>query len=370
MKKISLMMWQGLMLSALALGFASCEPSDKPCPNKKEADGNTDQGVTVVLEMEDVNTGEITTNTLRAGSKRFTVYGNDGDVQVNGTGFKPKPPKTDDIQVDLIYFGKENVVFQGWSWRYYEDPKSTHRGHTEEMIDDFLPTVALQTEAGLQQLELSPDQTSFVCKYKANTQNKVLVKVRYEKKNVLKFPPKIPLEKVPRDFWLYCAMVDRIAPEKYVNIAQGNDKLYADQSELYLWYFLGRPVPAKLNSENLPDPTQLIEVVNPANKTRLQVPLHYAAKLSYYDCSTKFIVQNLEKYFKQLKDARELLYVEYSGTLDRAEKAKLKAQLDKQDKLIADTQTAFDAIDPIVEQWNAFPPRSFNPGDLTVDPSL
>ena len=66
MKKISLMMWQGLMLSALALGFASCEPSDTPCPNKKEADGDASQGVAVMLEMEDVVTGETTRTALGA----------------------------------------------------------------------------------------------------------------------------------------------------------------------------------------------------------------------------------------------------------------------------------------------------------------
>ena len=356
MKKFNLM-WQGLILSALALGFASCEPTDTPCPNKNEADGNTDQGVTVVLEMEDIDTGEVSTNTLRAGSNRFTVYGNDGDVQVKNTGFKPKPPETDDIQVDLTYFAKEDIVFQGWSWRYYEDPKSTHRGHTEEKIEDFLPTVALQTEPGLQKLALSKAQTNFVCKYKVNTQNKVLVKVRYEKKKALKFPPMIPLEKIPLDFFKYISMLKRIPLDQVAGVFDRNTNVYTKQSELYLWYFIGRPLPHKLNEKNLPLPTELQTITNPVNNKIYSVPLHYYAKLSYYDCFLKLGVEDAKANLENLKAHRKQL--ERESYFDKSK----KAALEKLNNLIEETETAFAEIDPIVQMWEDFPPHSFEAAD-------
>ena len=179
MKKISLMMWQGLMLSALALGLASCEPSDTPCPNKKEADGNTSQGVTVMLEMENVVTGETTRTALGDGDYSFTAKDGGGDVQAGGLGFYPKSKDRNDINVDLTYYAKENVVFQGWSWRYSEDPKGTHRGKTDAKQNDYVATPALQPERGVQKLALGDDATKFTCQYRPGTDNTVYVKVKY-----------------------------------------------------------------------------------------------------------------------------------------------------------------------------------------------
>ena len=192
MKKFNLMMWQGLMLSALALGFASCEPSDKPCPNKKEADSNTDLGVTVMLEMENVETGETTRTVLGEDDYSFTAKDGGGDVQVLGLGFKPKIPSTNDINVNLTYYAKENVVFQGWSWRYSEDPKGTHRGKTDAKLNDYVATPALQPESGVQKLNLGKDATAFTCQYRPNKDNRVYVKVRYAF-----FSPQLELPELP-----------------------------------------------------------------------------------------------------------------------------------------------------------------------------
>ena len=181
MKKINLMMWQGLLLSALALGFVACEPSDKPCPNKKEADGDTSQGVTVMLEMENVVTGETTRTALGEKDYNFTPYeaGANGDVQAKNLGFKKKLDGRNDINVALTYYAKENVVFQGWSWRYSEDPVGTHRGKDGAKINDYVATPALQSERGVQKLNLSDDATMFTCQYRPGTDNRVYVKVKY-----------------------------------------------------------------------------------------------------------------------------------------------------------------------------------------------
>lgn len=184
MKRFSLMMWQGLMLSALALGFASCEPSDKPCPNKKEADGDTSQGVTVMLEMENVDTGETTRTALGENDYSFTPMKGGGDVEVDGLGFRPKQKDSDDIYVNLAYYAKENVVFQGWSWRYSDDRPGIHRGKTDAKINDYVATPALQAKSGVQKLDLDKDATKFTCQYRPNSDNKVYVKVRYARKQM------------------------------------------------------------------------------------------------------------------------------------------------------------------------------------------
>ena len=182
MKKFNLMMWQGLLLSALALGFASCEPSDKPCPNRKGAEPNTSQGVTVMLEMENVETGETTRTALGEDGYSFTPYeaGAYGDVQVENLGFKPKPKNRNEIKVALTYYAKEDVVFQGWSWRYSTDPAGTHRGKTDAIQNDYVATPALQSESGVQKLGLGEDATKFTCQYRPGTDNRVYVKVKYK----------------------------------------------------------------------------------------------------------------------------------------------------------------------------------------------
>ena len=180
MKKINLMMWQGLVLSALALGFASCEP-ETPCPNRKGAETNTGQGVTVMLEMENVETGETTRTALGEDGYSFTAKDGGGDVQALGLGFKPKPADKNEINVALTYYAKENVVFQGWSWRYSEDPVGTHRGKSkDEILRDYVATPALQSESGVRELDLGKDATKFTCEYRPGTDNKVYVKVKYK----------------------------------------------------------------------------------------------------------------------------------------------------------------------------------------------
>ena len=179
MKKINLMMWQGLVLSALALGFASCEP-ETPCPNRKGAETNTDQGVTVMLEMENVETGETTRTALGEDGYSFTAKDGGGDVQAGGLGFYPKSVEGNEINVALTYYAKENVVFQGWSWRYSEDPVGTHRGKDDAKINDYVATPALQSERGVQKLNLSDDATMFTCQYRPGTDNRVYVKVKYK----------------------------------------------------------------------------------------------------------------------------------------------------------------------------------------------
>lgn len=99
MKKINLMMWQGLLLSALALGFVACEPSDTPCPNKRlesgeaetpptsvveEWDSNT-PGVEIIFEVDDVGDG----STLRAGSPNalLGLEGSGKDVELSLASF-------------------------------------------------------------------------------------------------------------------------------------------------------------------------------------------------------------------------------------------------------------------------------------------
>lgn len=98
MKKINLM-WQGLMLSALALGFASCEPSDKPCPNKRlvgdeienpptsvveEWDSNT-PGVEIIFEVDNTGDGSL----LRAGNSNdlLGLLGSGKDVELSLSSF-------------------------------------------------------------------------------------------------------------------------------------------------------------------------------------------------------------------------------------------------------------------------------------------
>ncbi len=185
MKRFSLMMWQGLMLSALALGFASCEPSDKPCPNRKGAEPNTSQGVTVMLEMENVETGETTRTVLGERNYSFTPMNGGGDVEVENLGFYPKPELGNDIDVNLTYYAKENVVFQGWSWRYSDDPVGTARGK-KEGESGYVSSPALQAKSGVQKLELGKDATKFTCQYRPNTDNRVYVKVKYVKMDLSK----------------------------------------------------------------------------------------------------------------------------------------------------------------------------------------
>ena len=235
MKKFNLMMWQGLVLSALALGFASCEPSDTPCPNKKEANSTTDQGVTVMLEMENVETGETTRTALGESNYSFTPKGEGGDVQALGLGFKRKLTGTDDIDVKLTYYAKENVVFQGWSWRYAEDPKGTHRGKTEEIIKEYVEAPALQTAAGIQKLDLGEDITRFTCKYRQDRDNRVFVKVKYtvSKEPLRKMPPRIEIgiiDEVLGDMYSYNRAFD-LEPLKgereYYEAQEARAKFYA-----------------------------------------------------------------------------------------------------------------------------------------------
>ena len=179
MKNINLM-WQGLLLSALALGFASCEPSDKPCPNKKEADGNTSQGVTVMLEMENVVTGETTRTALGDSNYSFTPLKGGGDVEAKGLRFYPKPSGKDLIRVSLSYYAKENVVLQGYSWRYADDSVGTYRSAKGEFSNDYLDVTYVQALNDIRQVQLPQPTTSFTCRYREGKENKVYVRVKYK----------------------------------------------------------------------------------------------------------------------------------------------------------------------------------------------
>ena len=219
MKKINLMMWQGLLLSALALGFVACEPSDKPCPNKKEADGDTSQGVTVMLEMEDVVTGETTRTVLGESNYNFTPVNGGGDVEVYGLGFYRKQGQGDDIDVDLTYYAKENVVFQGWSWRYGDDPVGTAWGK-KEGEKGYVSTPAIQAKSGVQKLELGKDATKFTCQYRPNADNTVYVKVKYVKvdpsKATYHWDVKGPLQGAFRTGFPYFGLIRHRRPEIFI----------------------------------------------------------------------------------------------------------------------------------------------------------
>ena len=86
-------------------------------------------------------------------------------------------------------------MFQGWSWRYAEDPKGTHRGKTEEIIKEYVEAPAIQTESGTQMLDLGEDVAKFTCQYRHGRNNRVLVKVKYfiSKEPLRKMPPKVEI---------------------------------------------------------------------------------------------------------------------------------------------------------------------------------
>lgn len=178
MKKINLMMWQGLLLSVLALGFVSCDP-DTPCPNRKGAEPNTSQGVTVMLEMENVETGETTRTALGDPSYSFTTLNGGGYVQVDGLRFYPKPKDEDKIRIALTYYGGQYIAFQGWSWRYGDDTKATYRDVDENVSSDYIKTPAIQPQAGVQKLNIDEKLTTFTCKYRPGKDNNVYVRVKY-----------------------------------------------------------------------------------------------------------------------------------------------------------------------------------------------
>ncbi len=91
------------------------------------------------------------------------------------------PDKEQPVTVELTYYVKQNIVFQGWSRRCEDDPKGTHRSQDgTKKLDDFIKTPALQTENGLLPLDIPRKATTFTCKYRPGSpHNKVYVKVKY-----------------------------------------------------------------------------------------------------------------------------------------------------------------------------------------------
>ena len=355
-------MWQGLALSALAIGFAACEPSEKPCPNKKEAD-TTDQGVTVLLEMEDVTTGNTTKTTLRADNYSFTDKGGDGDVQVGGTGFYPKTPGTNDINVGLTYYAKQDIVFQGWSWRYIEDKKGFHRGNDGDAIEDYLPLAALQTEEGVQKLDLTSAQTSFVCKYDPNKQNKVLVKVRYKREKALKFPPKIPVEKFITESTDFMREIIKLTRQNYMvvqnNLTTENGNRYNRNEALYRWSFLPPYQPQKFKMNNgFPDPGEILTIKDVVSGKSYSVSVQSSAKLEYYNNFTKPIVDNLRGYYLKAKRQRDTMRRDIQSGI-----AVNQEEYNKLNKMVTEAEKVFAQIDPIVQMWEDFPPLSFGAAD-------
>lgn len=353
-------MWQGLALSALAIGFAACEPSEKPCPNKKEAD-TTDQGVTVLLEMEDVTTGNTTRTTLRADNYSFTDKNGGGDVQVEGTGFKPKSRFSNDINVALTYYAKQDIIFQGWSWRYIEDSKGFHRDNNGDEIEDYLPLAALQTEEGVQKLDLTSAQTSFVCKYDPNKQNKVLVKVRYKREKALKFPPKIPIEKFvteSTDFLLEVIKTSRVNPavvEK--QFTTENESSYSKNEDLYRWSFLPTFQKASLKNGR-PDPGEILTIKDVVSGKAYHVSVRSYSKLDYYDNFTKLVVDGLRDFLKKGQRMRDSMRRDIQSGI-----AVNQEEYNKLNKMVTEAEKVFAQIDPIVQMWEDFPPLSFGAAD-------
>ncbi|TFH94313.1 hypothetical protein [Porphyromonas levii] len=175
-------------LLAMSVGFsvASCNREKPNVPQKPEKPGVTvspeQSGVRVLVEYEDVNTGAVTRTALGENGYSFTHYGEGGVIQMKGGGFKPAPEGKNTIDVNPIFYGEQNVVFKGWSWRYADDKVGTHRGSGDKptVQPDYVKTPALQSAPGMKEMA----KASFTCLFrpdKGSECNKVYVKVKYEK---------------------------------------------------------------------------------------------------------------------------------------------------------------------------------------------
>lgn len=139
MKKINLMMWQGLVLSVLALGFASCEPSDKPCPNKRLEGGETETppasvveewdsntpGVEIIFEVDDVGDG----STLRAGSPNalLGLEGSGKDVELSLASFYSWDYlKLHEKELKFSVGAKHDIYVKELGYRIFDPDNASH----------------------------------------------------------------------------------------------------------------------------------------------------------------------------------------------------------------------------------------------------
>lgn len=168
--------------------YSDCDREEPNCPKKTVEEP---KGIEVLIDYEDVAIGE-TTRSLSSG-RSLGRLGEGFDVEADGLKlYGITYDKSDNplpINPELTFYAKENVVFQGWSWRYGTDKPGTQRDSKGNIISDYIATPALQPDAGQHKLDLSTDKTSFTCKYDPNSDNKVYVKVRYIIRDDLKgFP--------------------------------------------------------------------------------------------------------------------------------------------------------------------------------------
>ena len=127
-----------IVAASFAFSLASCDreqPKDTP---KEEAK----HGMDICIDMIDSSTGLNTRLVSNDKGYSFTKYlqGN-GDVQVKNAESQPveDSDKEQPVTFKLTYHAKQNIVFQGWRWRYEDDPKGTHRSSDgTKKLDDFI----------------------------------------------------------------------------------------------------------------------------------------------------------------------------------------------------------------------------------------
>lgn len=170
----------GMTMSALltvcvGASLASCDrekPNCEPDPERK--------GVEVLVDAYNIRTGVTTRLVSGDAGYSFTGYGKGGVVQMDGGGFHEKQGTNNNIVVRPSFYGEQNIVFHGWSWRYADDPAGTHRGGDGNMQSDYIKSPSLQPETGLKQMVAD----NFTCQYRPGSDhNQVYVKVSYEKVN-------------------------------------------------------------------------------------------------------------------------------------------------------------------------------------------
>lgn len=177
---------------ALALGVSltACETEKPNCPARGEqSQAQEEPGVEVLIEFVDSETGETTRTKTGDPNYSFTPFGEDGDVQMEGAR-RYYPDRKNLVYPEIKFYAEQNIIFKGWSWRYVDDPKGTHRDKDGNKVSDYVRDVALQTEPGVQ--PLNNGVTGFTCKYRPDSDhNRALVKVEYYKSQtpLYSYPP-------------------------------------------------------------------------------------------------------------------------------------------------------------------------------------